>query len=353
MGNLRWILGCVLFLMFARPLFARDKTDILVMKNGDRVQCEVKGLDAGVLYVGLDWADGTVSVDWTKVASLESTQLFVVRTSGGNVYTGPLKTPKTEADRPVTIQVFIAPEQPVTINRAEVVGMVATSDKFWERFNGAVSFGSIYSKANTSAQYNLGSQTSYVREHWNAGVNYQSNLSTASGGSTSTRNSVALGYEHLFRNENWFYAGLGNFLQSQEQDISLQTTLGGGVGRFLKNTDKVSISVLGGGAWQATSYNVAVSSAAKQNVAAALIYGNLKFFKFSKTSLSLSGTVTPALSDPGRVRFDTNAAYYIKIFGDLKWNISFYGNWDNRPPYGVSGSDYGSSSGLSWTYGLK
>ena len=60
-----------------------------------------------------------------------------------------------------------------------------------------------------------------------------------------------------------------------------------------------------------------------------------------------------ALSDPGRVRFNTNASYYIKIVSNLKWNMSFYGNWDNRPPPGFSGSDYGTSSGLSWTFGLK
>jgi len=33
--------------------------------------------------------------------------------------------------------------------------------------------------------------------------------------------------------------------------------------------------------------------------------------------------------------------------------VSFYGNWDNQPPPGFSGSDYGSSSGLSWTFGLR
>jgi hypothetical protein len=28
----------------------------------------------------------------------------------------------------------------------------------------------------------------------------------------------------------------------------------------------------------------------------------------------------------------------------------FYGNWSNQPPQGFSGSEYGVSSGLSWTY---
>lgn len=347
-------LGCLLFLFITEPLFARDKTDVLVMKNGDHLTCQVKGLDGGVLYVSLDWADGTVSVDWTKVARLESTQLFVVKTSSGEVYTGALRTPKTEADQPVSIQVVSTPvQEPVVINRARVVGMIATSDKFWERFSGELSAGSIYAKANQSAQYSLGSQTVYVRERWHAGVGYQSSLSATSGTTTSTRNSVNLGYQHLLPNQNWFYAGLGNFLQSGEQQISLQTTLGGGVGRYLKNTDRTTISVLGGGAWQSTNYNREITPVAKENVAAALIYGDVRFFKFSKTSLNLIGTLTPALTDPGRVRFDTNATYYIKIIGNLSWNVSFYGNWDNRPPAGIPGSDFGSSSGLTWTYGLK
>jgi len=84
-----------------------------------------------------------------------------------------------------------------------------------------------------------------------------------------------------------------------------------------------------------------------------LIYTNLSFFRFSKTNLDATAAVLPALSDPRRVRINTNAAYYIKIISDLKWNVSFYGNWDNRPPPGLPGSDYGTSSGLSWTFGLK
>ena len=42
-----------LVLLFAMPLYARDKTDVMVMTNGDRLTCEVKGLDAGVLYLSL------------------------------------------------------------------------------------------------------------------------------------------------------------------------------------------------------------------------------------------------------------------------------------------------------------
>ena len=340
------------FLFLTTPLLARDKNDVMVMKNGDRMTCEIKGLDAGVLYVSFDYIDGTTSVDWSKVAHLESTQLFVVKTTDGSVYSGTLRTPETAAGEPVKIQVIESGKETV-IDHSQVVQMIATSDRFWQRFNGDVTFGVIYAKGNQSTQYSLGSHTVYVREHWRAQAVFDSNLSSSSGTNVSTRNSLGVGAFHLLPSPNWFYSGLGDFLQSSEQGITLQSTLGGGIGRYLKNTNRATIAVVGGGAWQNTNYKQSLFPPGRQNLAAALIYAQADFFKFSKTSLDVTAALLPAISDPGRVRFNTNASYYIKIVSNLKWNVSFYGNWDNRPPPGFSGSDYGTSSGLSWTFGLK
>ena len=77
-------------ILFTAPLFAREKTDVITLKNGDRITCEVKGLEDGVLSIGIDYVDGTVSVDWTKVARLESHQLFVVFSQDGSSYEGKL-----------------------------------------------------------------------------------------------------------------------------------------------------------------------------------------------------------------------------------------------------------------------
>jgi hypothetical protein len=134
------------------------------MKNGDRLTCEVKGLDTGILYVSIDYIDGTSSVDWSKVARLESKQLFVVKTEDGSVYTGTLSTLETSAGRPVRIRVADTAARETGIDRSQITEMIATSDKSWQRFNGAVSFGAIYSKGNQSTQYSLGSQTSDFHE---------------------------------------------------------------------------------------------------------------------------------------------------------------------------------------------
>jgi len=349
----RAIFLILFILFFSAPLFARDKTDLLVMKNGDHMTCEVKGLNSGVLYVSFDYIDGTTSVDWSKVAHIESTQSFIVKTEDGTVYTGVLRTPETTAGRPVKIQVVENEAHPVEIDRSQIITMTGTSDKFWERFNGQVNFGVTYSKGNQSTQLSFGSQTAYVRERWNAAANFDSNLASSTGANASTRNSLSLTVTRLLRPNNWFYAGVGDLLQSSEQGISHQSGLGGGVGKYLTNTNRTSISVLGGAVWQNTTYNQPGVSSSTQDIVGALLYADVKVFRFSKTNFDVTGALIPALSEPGRIYFNTNASYYVKLFGNLKWNTSFYGNWDSRPPAGLPGSDYGTTSGLSWTYGLK
>lgn len=73
--------------------------------------------------------------------------------------------------------------------------------------------------------------------------------------------------------------------------------------------------------------------------------------RFNRTNLDLSANFLPSLSDPGRLQFNANVSYYVKLFGKLNWNFTFYANVDSRPPPGFAQSDYGASSGLSISFG--
>src|SRR5271165_3587961 len=285
------------------PLFGRDSTDIIVMKNGDRLTGEVKGLDAGVLYVSMSYILGTSSLDWSKVARLESKQLFIVRTQDGSVYKGTLNTAEAEEGRPVKIEVVETPKKQTELERTQVVEMAQTSDKFWQRFNGEVNFGTTYSKGNETVQYTLSSDVEYLRRRWSAGTAFSSTLSSSSGVTASTRNEITPMARHLLPWNNWFYGGLGDFLQSSVQGIQLQTSVGAGVGRYLKNTNRATIAVLGGFAWQNTQYSQSTLSGT-QNLAAGLLAADVKLFKFNKTNLDFAGVLFPVLNQPGRVKFN-------------------------------------------------
>jgi len=348
--NVRETILCIALLL-AAPLLARENTDVIIMKNGDHLTCEIKGLNGGVLYVGLPYVIQTLSVDWSKVDHLESKQLFLVKMQDGSVYRGTLNSVETPAGRPMDLQVAETPQKKLVVDSAKIANVGETSEKFFQRFTGGVNFGTTYSKGNRSAQYNLSGLVSYPRERWAAQLGFSSNLNRSSGATASTWNQVSPSFIRLLPWNNWFFGGLANFLQSSEQGIQAQTNLGGGIGRYLKNTNRTTISVLGGFAWQNTRYSPSIVPIGTQNVAAALIAGNVQLYRFNKTNLSLNAVLLPAVSEPGRVFFTTNASYYIKITGNLSWNFSFYGNWDNRPPVNLPGSNYGTSSGLSWTFG--
>jgi hypothetical protein len=362
-------------LLFALPLFARESTDVIVMRNGDHITGTIKALYGGVLYFGIPYIIQTVSVDWTKVARVESTQLFIVKTEDGSVYNGTITSSETGPGRPIEIHVTeptdtttktaietipdTVPTTPletpagktVTLNSEKITGVTQTSEKFFQRFTGGIGGGSIYSKGNESFQYSLSGLIAYPRERWGAQLGLSSNLSANSGTNTSTRNQLTFQGFHLLPKENYFAGGFDGFLQSAEQGIARQNTIGAGIGYFIVNNNHAVVSVLGGAAWQNTNYTPTVSAIASQNLTTALIDANAKLFKFNKTNLDFNLILLPALSDPGRIYTAATASYYIKITGDLSWNLTFYGNWDNKPPSNLPGSDYGTTSGLSWTFG--
>jgi hypothetical protein len=347
------VLIFTLTLFFPPSLLARDNTDVIVMKNGDRMTGEIKALSAGVLSVKLKYVQGTIGVQWSEVARLESDQLFLVKTESGTVYTGKLSTGGTPGERAVSIEVAVAPEKEVEISQAQLVQLDQTAVGFWQRFNGAINTGILYSKGNESTQYNISSLVDYSRERWSAQASQNSSLSSSSGASVATRNQEDVSVMRLLPWNNWFYLGSGDFLQSSVQGIDLQTTLGGGIGRYLRNSNRASLYILGGLAWQNAQYRGDTAGQGAQNGAAGLVTAELKIFRFKKTDLDISAVVLPGISEAGRVRATTNASYYIKLFSDLSWNFSFYGNWDNQPPPTLSGSDYGTSSGFSWTFGNR
>ena len=342
-----------LLVFLAAPALARESTDVIVMKNGDHLTGEIKGMSQGVLYISMQYILGTSDVQWSKVDHIESKQLFLVKTEAGNVYTGTLSTAEAAQGRPMTIAVVESSSKQAKLEQPDVVEMDQTSQRFWQRFNGEINSGISYTKGNQSTQYNLSSTVTYPRERWSAGLSYNSNLSTSTGVTATTRNQFSLTGLRLLRWNNWFYAGTAAFLQSSEQDIDLQSSLGAGVGRYLSNSNHAKIYLMGGFGWQRTQYspNLAVSN--PQEVFTGVVGAGARLFRFNKTTVDTKITLLPAITEPGRLYTNLNVTYYIKLSGSFSWNVSFYGNWDNRPPPTFSGSDYGTSSGLSITFGNK
>jgi len=343
------LLGATLLL--APSDMVGPKNDVLYMKNGDKMTCEIKTMDAGALYVSLDYVDGTISVSWARIARVVSTRLFLVQTDDGAVFTGRISIDPIENTDSVMVIITRADGTRVSYEKSRIAGLSSTSASFWGRLNGNVTSGVSYTKGNQTTTYNISSTVTYPRPRWSVGIGFNSNLSATAGNNTSTRNQLNASFLHLMRWSNWFYSGFASGLQSAEQQISLQTNLGGGFGRYLKKSSNVRASLTGGLVWQATTYEASVTTASSEDMIGLMLMGNLNFVQFKRQSLNLRVNAIPSINELGRFYFNTNASYFLKLFGEVNWNLSFYGNWDTQPPSGTSGSDYGLNSGLSWTFG--
>ncbi len=344
-------LSSLLALCLANTLGARDKTDVVVMTNGDHFTCEIERLERGVLYASFAYVDGTVSLEWSKVARVDSSQLFIVHTRDGSIYEGKIRTPENAGQQSVRIDVLKPPTSASSVERTDVVEVAQTSESLWRRFSGNLDTGLMFTKGNNTTQFSLGADLRVRGEHWRFAADFVSTFSKSSGVSAANWEQSRLWARRLIGGKRkWYYTGGAEFLQSSQQGINLQSTLGAGFGRFVRDTNSTRIAVTAGLAVQQTRYEPSSGQQSAPNAVAGMFNGDLHLFRFKKTSFDLTASVLPALTEVGRVRSYANAGYSIQIINNLWFKISFYGSWDNRPPEAFPGTDYGVSSSISYSF---
>jgi hypothetical protein len=96
--------------------------------------CEIRSLEGGLLSVRLEYVPGTITVDWSIVARLESNQLFAVETENGTTYTGSLRTVESQPRR-----IAIVNDEPASnyvVDQGKVIVAAQYGESFWTRIQG-------------------------------------------------------------------------------------------------------------------------------------------------------------------------------------------------------------------------
>jgi hypothetical protein len=329
------------------PAQARPSTDIIRFKNGDKWTCEIKKLDHGYLYVGLDYVDGTVNVDWSKIESIESSQLFVVTDVDGVVHEGSISTASGEAGQIASLAVK-SDQSLAKISKPRVASIQQTERIFWHDFHGGISAGFNFTKSNSQTQYNLNANTNYVKRYWLASSQLQSSFSGSLSAPSDLHNDLSTYALRTLNARNYVVIAISDFLKSDEQQLALRAALGGGGGKILKNTEASRIVLVGGAVWSHERYQT--GGTPTFNSAEGLAGAILEYFRFKTTSLNMTVFAYPGLSDIGRIRVDVRTTVKYELVKDLYLNFSLYLNYDSNPPRPTSKSDYGSSASLGWSF---
>ncbi len=337
-----------LYLSNAASSFAKvSRHDTVIMKNGDRLTGEVKRLVEGVLYIQTDYFSGSVGVDWLQVEKVESKATFQIVLSDGKRLTGSIS--KVEAATAPGKDVIVRAEGvEVPVAGSDVVEIESQKQTFWRQLKGSIDLGYNYTSGNSQSSLNSSASAQYPSTNWAAGASYTASFSGQSGG-TSTNLFEVQAFGQRYLNRNSYLIALSDFLHSSQQDLVLRTTLGGAYGRyFIRNSQNYLRWFVGADFTQA-SYQSGLAQPMQQN-AELLLGAEYQLFHFDRYTLQSQSLVFPGLSDFGRVRFTTNDVFSIKLSNNFYLNVSFWDNFDSRPPLNAKKNAQGISTGLGWSF---
>ncbi len=344
---LRSVLLFFTVVLISTPLLARDKTDVVILKNGDRVTGEIKSLDRGKMNLSTDHM-GTIQIEWAEVAQVTSQWIFEVETETGLRIFGAL----APADEPETIQI-LGEDSRNTMHQTSVVKMTQLEAGFLARLEGYVDLGFSFARANRAKEWTLDTEVKTRNEIRQIRVNLNSLFSDRNDVDSNTRNVLILDWTRFFSNR-WLGTALTNFTQNQELDLDLRSTFGGTVGRHLLQSNRSKFTLAGGAVYTREKFIIddpADPEDIRNSIegVAALQY---ELFNFGEpeADIVVNLSIFPSLSNWGRVRmnFDTRIRY--EIFKDFFWSVSAFDQYDSSPPEGAEKNDFGVNTGVGWKW---
>jgi hypothetical protein len=318
------------------------KTDVVVLRNGDRLTGEVEQLERGYLRLKTDDL-GTAEIEWDKVASVAAAAPFDVDDVRGNLYMGAL------VPGPAAGQLLIVwAERQETVALSAVVRMRRLSRSFWKRLDGSFDGGASYTSASSLFKLDFTGTLGVERPGYEINMDASSTLTTQPDVDDTRRSSVSLGYVRRFRNQ-WVGLAQGLLEQNRELGFDLRSSAAAGGGRFLLRSPKHRFLA---GLGLSVNRERPLEGESTTNVEAmVLLTYDVFSYDFPKVDVSLVTGGFASLNDGGRYRLDVEARVKRELVKDFYATIRGYESYDSRPATeGVPRNDYGVTFALGWSF---
>lgn len=343
------LLLLVLFLLiFSISNVALSQTDSLVMSNGDCLVGEIKSLTEGILEIETDYSDEDFRVEWDKVMFIKSDQVFLIITTEGGHYDGPIASDSTNLAK---INIDDLKLGKVTIDKEDLVFLKEIDQTFFSRLSFEISLGYTLTKANNSNQFNFSVSTGYLSNKFNVDLYYNRISNFQSADDTldirSLRSEIGAGLAYIFVRD-WFATMRSDLLQSTEQKLTLRAVTRAGIGNYLVNTQSQYLRCSGGGAWNFENYqDPALSDNSSIEAYLSLEY---KIFDMGDLDLLTNIVAYPGISEKGRFRSDFSFNIKYEFDWDLFIKFGFVFNYDNRPVPDTDEFDYVLMTTVGWEW---
>lgn len=323
------------------PITVSVAQDVVVTRSGDHLAGEIKSLKHGWITFEADYGDNDFIIDWDEIRYLESQDFFTFRTTDGQRFTGSFRTDPADS----SYLLIKGPQGSVAVHRQDLVEMENVETSFWDQLSASFDFGYSLTKANNLRQTTLGGKIGYRSERSYANISLQGVNSAQDNADRSRKGDLNLRYSYLFLS-NWYAVASAGFETSDEQQLDLRSTVGGGVGAILLSTQRMDMTLSAGIGY----VNERFLGSDLGSVNSAEAFGKLEFNAFDIGDLSLltEASVYPSLTQKGRVRSKVTADSKWDLPLSLTFKLSFTFNYDTKPPNEATKSDYVFSSTVGW-----
>lgn len=317
------------------------KTDIVVLKNGDRITGEVKSLDRGRLRYSTD-SMGTIYIEWDDIETLVSNEYHRLQLTSGRRYYGTL----SDAGGSETLAVPGARGMdPVPL--MTVVRIVPVEEEWQERIDLTVGAGYSYVKASDVTTANVYAEADYVDDERVSSIDLTYNLTDD--GEETSKTSRLTGQHKKLRQRREYLFLLGQVEQNDELDVDFRGLFGGGFGKyFVQNNRRKWLGAGGLGVVQEES-----GDGESNTELEGIIQTSYEDFLYDtpKIDLSMNLYVFPGITDFGRVRSNYDVQLRKEFIEDLFLDFTIGGSYDSDPTSDdASKTDYSVTTGVSYDF---
>jgi hypothetical protein len=326
----------------AASIAEREKTDVVVLKNGDRLTGRILAVQYGRLELSSRHS-GSVSIEWPAIESVSSKYMFRVERAGGQHFEGLISSKSDD----LLVQTATGE---VHIPMDSVTEIMPYESNFWHRVYGSIALGYSYAKISGVGQTSFEFDARYSGADMEATLN-ASVLATQDSSGTST-NQVEIASNVFFpREDSNFWGYVGDLQRNRSLGVDGRVVLGSVVGHRFLETPIARVSAYTGLVWD---QEWAANTQGTRSSVEAALGGIWRVFQFSypKVSLDSSLVLYPSLTESPRYRVSANIDLTTKISSRLAIKLSGYLNYDSRPPeVTATSTDYGVVTSLAYQFG--
>ena len=326
-------------LFISQAIFAQ--IDSLHFKSGEFVIGEIKTMDRGILKVETDYSDNDFTIEWDKVVGIKTTTQFMVTITDGRKVYGTLQSVGD-----TSVQVRTIDQQELVFGYMEIVALYPFDDKFLDRLSASISLGFDLTKAQNLRSFTTRSSLGYRAEKWSTDISLYSLRSSQDSVEAIRRTEAELNFRYVLPRRFYAIATVSG-LTNTEQQLDLRMNVQLGLGNFLVRTNSMYW-----GAKLGLNRNIEqyYTEADNRESWEAYLGTELNLFDTGDLDLAFLLMFYPSITEPGRLRTDSNLDLKYELPMDFYINLGISFNYDNRPADNASEIDYVFYTGFGWEW---